>query len=193
MSEFTASNGIRVVERTVGLLGVELKDQSGTNTLRDFDHLAGAEVDAMREYFQHETDAALKRSRWSENASVLVYVYSRDTVAVLDERSADVFRYTREEINRLRELGGPVADYARAAAEYFDAHPEPKPWHDAKPGDIWLLRFQGFETAEATPWGVRSDGALFEVEFVYPPNGNTMALIDPEIVGAQRIWPEATS
>jgi hypothetical protein len=30
-----------------------------------------------------------------------------------------------------------------AARAYFAAHPQPKPWHAAKPGEVWELTFDG--------------------------------------------------
>lgn len=80
-----------------------------------------------------------------------------------------------------------------AAREYFAAHPEPKPWRDAQPGEVWLLNFTGFETV-ASPWTVRPGQMSADTaEFVYPQNGNTIELDDPEIVEARRIWPEVSA
>jgi hypothetical protein len=95
-------------------------------------------------------------------------------------------------------FGGPNdalgADSVEALREFFGVRPEPKPaWHDAKPGDIWLLSFHGFEDTEATPWGVRTGMSVNDAEFVYPPNGNTQPLTSPRIVAARRIFPEDDS
>lgn len=43
------------------------------------------------------------------------------------------------EIGQLGVLTGVNADQAQALREFFEAHPEPKPWRDAKDGEIWAL------------------------------------------------------
>lgn len=185
MTTFTASNGIRIevdpkpnAQHPLCVVGLGLLPSS---------------VDALREFFQHERDTELGRWRWPENPDMHVHMYSRDDGVVLHERTVETYTFDRQSIDKLRGVE-PVSDFARAARAYFDAHPEPKPWHGAKNGEVWLLTFSGFETSGPSPW-TACPGRLSTdpPEFVYPQNGGTLALTDPEIVDGRRIWPEATS
>lgn len=87
-----------------------------------------------------------------------------------------------------------------ALSEYFlavrdgtvEAHPEPKPWHLAKPGEIWRLTI--------TDRWITSAGLIFHVigdkhgRFARPQiSGKQMEydLTAPQITAGRRIWPEA--
>jgi hypothetical protein len=71
-----------------------------------------------------------------------------------------------------------------AARAYFDAHPEPKPWHHAKPGDVWIITFtdRSFDPVAAS-WNGRG--------FVHIDIRPTEISLG-EIAEARRIWPEVT-
>lgn len=56
---------------------------------------------------------------------------------------------------------------------------QPKPWHDAKPGEVWILTF-GYEPE---PHLVDGD-SLFVDEY-----GNTYELYDRRITAGYCIWP----
>lgn len=68
-----------------------------------------------------------------------------------------------------------------ALREYFRL--EPKPWHDAKPGDVWLLSFGNGQPE--VPWTLRFSTRRFE----NPDYQNSLSPDDPEIIDARRIWP----
>ena len=63
------------------------------------------------------------------------------------------------------------------------AHPEPKPWHDAKPGEVWALSVLG---GPLTAYGVSGDGSFHHSQDRERLRGD---LVD-EIVDARRLWPE---
>ena len=68
---------------------------------------------------------------------------------------------------------------------FFDAHTEPKPWHDAKEGEVWELTFGG--NADAHAWFV--NGYYFQ-------STKTLTNVDrrsSRITSARRIWPEGVS
>lgn len=110
-------------------------------------------------------------------------------MALLDENPAQVNDYAPTRIESWLD-----PRQWEAAREYFASHPAPKPWQDAQVGDVWLLTFAGFETTGSSPWTVRPGRLAADApEFVYPQNGNTLALDDPEIVDARRIWPEVSA
>ena len=139
MTEFVASNGIRVYldeSRSVqwsGSVHGERKDRI---------------TQAFREFFQHERDAELGRWRSKINPDVVVYTAKEDDyrqVEFVNERTREVTLFARWEA----ELLGGDSVYA----EFFAAHPEPKPWESAKPGEVWRLTVHGKEREYATIMG----------------------------------------
>ena len=143
---------------------------------------------ALREFFLHERDTEL--GRWRFNAYLVVYPAvnhqprnNARSVNVLDERTGRL--HMRHEGQVAHRETNPA--FSEAAFSYFAAHPEPKPWHDAKPGEVWALTYGGQETAHV--WTDRwagqgnafvSDRAIVESD-------------DPDITAARRIWPEVVS
>lgn len=78
-------------------------------------------------------------------------------------------------------------DHAKAARAYFDARPEPKPWHDASLGDVWEFQIPAFfdqfaaafqETARGKEWVITRTGAAVDVE---------------SATSARKVWPEVAS
>lgn len=189
MDKYTASNGVTVWrDSTTGNL------RFGGDAV-DLDHLREklsgesrgmypAMDAALREFFQAERDEELGRWRWPENPDYVVYApvdYS-NYVRVLDERSAILEVIHRE---HLKGRGSLVAQAARA---YFEAHPERKPWEDAKHGEVWLLTIDG---AESAFYPSKSLSRAFTP--VAPNTGTTAVPFDwPEITDARRIFPEAS-
>lgn len=124
---------------------IEIEAQSG-GTLRvtndeDFGAIktfTAKEVEALRAYFQAERDKEL--GWWRASPDYVVKpradngIESR-SVTVLNERLAVNIPVWEDDDIR--------SEYGIAARAYFDAHPEPKPWHEAKPGEAWLLTFNG--------------------------------------------------
>jgi len=172
MGEFKASNGIR------------------RDFMEDLEEGLGysfAEIDALAEFFQHKRDEELGRWRWPENPGYVVYRspeadYGADrAVYVFNERSGEG-RWCWEASNTSKSDA-----LVLAAGAYFKAHPEPepKPWHDAKPGEVWVLTVGGEQfpcTVEATgPDFVPLAHALWA----------TLARGSERITAGRRIWPES--
>lgn len=180
MNRYEASNGVVIefkedpdgkryllgtVQRTCGEL-------SGTLT-----HATGSEegVDALREFFQAESDERLGRWRWPENPEYVVYP-SGIAVRVLHERTG-VQTYP---VHRDAIAGSQPA---RAGLAYFDAHPS-KAWRDAKPGEVWLLTIDGDETP-----AIRDvDEDFFSTKTSY----RVIRWNSDRITAGRRIWPEPT-
>jgi hypothetical protein len=188
VNEYTASNGcaIKTGDRLptdyIELTVEHSDDSDRLNTL-----LKPREWEALREFFRAEEDERLGRWRWPENEGYIVYPDARypHLVTVIDESTG------LREFRSKSKAGHKRDNFERAAAAYFDAHREPKPWHDAKFGEVWLLTFTGFETHGSSPWTVRPGRLTTDAaEFIYPQNGNTIALNDTEITAARRIYPE---
>lgn len=76
---------------------------------------------------------------------------------------------------------------SKLALEYFAAHPEPKPWYDAEPGEIWVLTYGGQPTAHV--FSDRWAGA----GFVFISDRAIVQPDDPDITDGTRIWPEKSS
>jgi len=179
MSKFTASNGIELTNlggtwgRTK-ILFVEDSHPSNPKKSRET-NFDDEDFLALREFFLHERDTELGRWRWPEDRNYVVYFRSHGErfVHVYHEPSTGLHTEYRDEENDT-SLG-----YSDAAQAYFAAHPVSKPWHDAKPGEAWVISYGGEEHA------VISDGAYFLRQ-----GGSEQEITDSRITGGRRIWPE---
>ncbi|WP_156316655.1 hypothetical protein [Leucobacter japonicus] len=171
--KFVASNGIGVqLEPDDDAFLTDVKGAGGVGL-----SFRGSVTSALREFFQHERDQELGRWRWPENPGFVVYSRGVAGIRVTSEESGD-------SILALREAAETWADeptFFGAARAYFAAHPERKPWHDAKPGEAWVITYGGEEHA------VISDGAFFLWEA-----GSEQPVGDSRITSGRRIWPEVS-
>lgn len=182
MSEkFTASNGHRFESRGPDNKGREVlsmvfmrPNDEPFHTERQF---AADDVQALREFFQHERDQELGRWRWPENPEYVVYRASGSRAVVIKELTGE-----SRAINTLGTVKGlalPVNDlFERAATAWRNV--SRKPWHDAKPGEVWALTVDGKETAFTLHGDLFRTGALWDIEQT-----------DRHITAGRRIWPEA--
>lgn len=181
METFTASNGVEVkisVESNeTYLLGKGGAIEGGT---RRWTVATGNTegIAALREFFQYERDQEL--GRWRSPLGFYVYPLGEDDgariVLVLDAATGQTQTYFEG-----AECTGPGILY-EAANDYFAAHPVPKPWHDAKPGDVWVLTVAGKEH----PWGFDP----IDQRFVYAGGESWLRRNDEMITAGRRIWPE---
>lgn len=173
MNEFTATNGLTVRHEGPGVVILDVDGRR--NRISGYDFLNRADMAALREFFQHERDAELGRWRWPENPDYVVYAPDEEGVAwSVNERTGAALMNTRA-----LPLGF-VDDHARAARAYFDAHPERKPWHDAKEGEVWLVR-------PTKAIGGGEYPAIFQAGAFRDHGGYWEA---HDITDARRIWPE---
>ena len=181
MSEsFTASNGSVITPREDGRLG-------GAGGI-----LYQREVDALREFFVHqaETDWQAKRDaelgRWRyKKSQCVVYAHAgagatQEVVNVVDETTGQSGLYGRVDAQHT----GYMDVLGNNARLYFDAHPlpEPRPWEDAKPGDVWVLTVDGAEYA----WGVGS--GVDRGRFIYAGGETNLPKDDPDITAGYPLW-----
>lgn len=135
---------------------------------------------------QAERDAELGRWRWPDNLDFVVYPDEanepgRERYAIiLDERYATIRRYGS---NR---TGPAVSVEERAFRAWLAAHPEPKPWHEVKPGEAWVLTIDGTEEAATVGWAMPNEARFY-------CGGAEFELTDPGITAGYRIWPEEAS
>ena len=138
------------------------------------------EVKALRTYFQEERDTELNRWRDPQNPGIVCYPVTGNLDAVWVMREGDGSRYlaTRTRWERI----GPHY-VAEAACRYFQAHPEPKPrpWEEAKPGEIWEIGL-----LELGP----SACLVTEGDFVEISKRFEVAIGSSLIESGRRIWPE---
>lgn len=127
---FTASNGVTITGSAHARTW-QVRDEGSEIGDKRFVPLNVRKIDALREFFQHERDEELGRWRWPENPLYVVYPRA-DHVQVVNELSGNALNVSRAQANVSTGLD-------RAARAYFEAHPERKPWHDAKEGEVWVL------------------------------------------------------
>jgi len=119
--------------------------------------------------------------------------YGRRQVLVLNECTFEVRAYTHQ--NVADTASGEPVKY-RVARAFFEAHPERKPWHDAKEGEIWAVTIRGEEhiTRVMSPRdGISKDAteAAFLALDVAAPDW--VYRESPWITAGRRIWPEDAS
>lgn len=182
MDKYTASNGARIERDEKGWIQV---DGAGF-----FEYIDRRAVDALSEFFRAERDEELGRWRWPENPGYVVYpVGSGTVVTVTKESNGNSGQFTRELLSGFGEsLNTLDAGYSRAGRAYFDAHPERKPWEDAKPGEVWAITmddgvehdvFIHEDRVIGGRDGISAGGAYFDID-----DGAGMT-------AARRIWPES--
>lgn len=96
-------------------------------------------VDAA-EYFQAKRDAELGRWRWPDDPRFVVYPgYSPGE----EERFVRVVEENTGVSTLVYESQRDGVRGHNVATAYFEAHPESKPWHDAKAGEFWQITHNG--------------------------------------------------
>lgn len=188
MNDFTASNGI----------GVEINDEEqivfavGNRPITPI-WTNSSELKALREFFRAEEDERLGRWRYPGDPDFVVYgLDGEQAVRVIRESTAVSFDYLRDE----HRSSIPNA-FAAAAYAYFDAHPERKPWHDAKPGETWRLTVNDRIPLEIDlTFNVIGVEGVIPSRFARPQVGGEQMeypLDSPAITAGRRIWPEVSS
>lgn len=180
MSEkFTASNGVTVSSETQAITG-RRRIKFETEHVGEVFEVSGEYMTALVEKLDHERDQEL--GRWRYNSYLVIYQAENHqpgnrarSVYVLDERTAKM--HMRHEGQAAWREADP--ELTTAAASYFAAHPLPKPWHDAKPGEVWVLTVDGKEDAFKLHGDLFRNGALWDIEQT-----------DRHITAGRRIWPE---
>ena len=133
-------------------------------------------TEALRAFFQAERDIELGRWRDTENPDMVAYRMPEDDdgcgrcILLLDENTGD----NHWEWERIATSGPGL--------RYFAAHPEPepRPWEEAKPGEVWVL----------TRWGTAETFLVTGSEFITADLAVIVDLDDDSITAGRRIWPE---
>lgn len=137
-------------------------------------NLVAGRVGSLREYFRDERDRELGRWRWPENQNYVVYPGEDGSVVlVFCETTGEVYPYYPD------DDFSDVSAFGNAAKAYFDTHPVKKPWHDAKPGEVWALSVDG----ETRTFLMTTGGYFTDEHF---------STLSPDCFTAgQCIWPES--
>lgn len=191
---FTASNGrIRVDYEETPHERIDIYAAAGgENMLEGAPWLGREEVSALRDFFQHERDEELGRWRWPENSDYVVYLRNDGQACVFNEATGVTvyrFRGEHEHLEELRRQSGEeVMPHTHAARAYFEAHPERKPWEDAKAGDVWVIEVEGTES-----FAVHVVAEFFGAVSFQTPTGRKVNMTNSTFTGFRKIWPEDAS
>lgn len=184
MNAFQSSEGYTVLRAEDG--GVVALTPLGTKMTG-----GGPIAKALGEYVDHLTalhDTELGRWRWPENPDYVVYT---DAIPgghrVLRESDG---ASVAEGISRSHPRTNNY--FSQAAWAFFDAHPEPTPWDDAKVDEIWAVTLHGTEKLCRVVKPAFHD----DIPIAFLPidaHGATWFKPSPSITAARRIWPEDAS
>lgn len=179
MNEFTASNDRVLTEKNGTILVHAVGDPVGAEKI----FVCGPLVtDALREKFQAEEDKRLGRWRYPKDTRYVVYPISDDEVRVLDEETGATFNTRRP----TREYLAEHLNHALGAANaYFKAHSEPKPWHDAREGEVWVVTSGIFHAEPVFAVEYAEEGMSFTNY-----QETTQPITDADITAGTRIYPE---
>ena len=176
---YTASNGITIhrLERGYGFANVpDSQHIIGSDAAGSGDSRYGisdAKADALREMFRAEDDKQLGRWRSLQNPSWTAVV-QEDSGMILFRHEAGQRQF---DVLSRRDLNRWTPELQAIAREYFDAHPEPKPWQSAKRGDVWALKA-----------GLGPNPAVFDgLAWAWVTTGAPVPL--HLVTEAERIWP----
>jgi len=170
---FTASNGTRIRPNAT-VYDETAVDSEGLTTF-----LTNHGTDALREFFLHEQDKELGRWR-SQLHPEWTAVADLDVVHFRHDGGIRSFSVRLKS----RDYSGWTLELREVAQEYLADHPEPKPWHDKKPGEVWELTYLPLgEPKRTRPFTVDSFGGFRNTQGV-------RVGLSHEITAARRIWPE---
>lgn len=179
MNDFTASNGLNMSHLDGGGLRVAIPPDRYEGWQKM--NLAPTLVNALREYFQAEVDerAGLWRSKKDPTWTAL-----REGDVVFFQNADHQRGFSAALVNDAwKNTWSPeLVDVAR---EYVEAHPEPKPWHDAKRGEVWIVDTHIRTWGGEQPMFVSEDRKFHNSSWSLPVN-------DPDVRSARRIWPEVS-
>ena len=170
MDKYEASNGMEIERLREGVYSFAGYGAGFTSD----------EWSALREFFRAERDEELGRWRYPKDPQFVVYPgfspgeNSRVARVVHEHVGTSTLVYEKPGIGRTSHP---------AATAYFEAHPERKPWHDAKEGEVWIVT-----PSKALALGEKAEyPAIFQAG-MFRDHGGSWGAAD--LTAARRIWPE---
>lgn len=145
-------------------------------------YLGPEQVFDAEEFFRARRDAELGRWRSPLHPDYVVYRIGYDAL-VVGERVGLSQKFARGDVD---DAENRVP--AQVAFEYFEAHPERKPWEDAQYGEVWAVTHTGGQTdlCRVTSYGRFEQVSGTDVLVRMP-------LAHPSITAARKVWPEDAS
>ncbi len=193
MNDFTASNGIHL-HMTPGqiadayLLGTIPDEQGPVGFIPELHATASQKgMEALREFFQMEADERYGKWRSKLHPDCFaVWAYVGETIHICSDKypAAGSAKWT---FDRESCLDGDTIEH-EVAREFFDAHPEPKPWHDAKPGEVWDVDMPDGGMRAVTFYAGGQD--IPQVVFRDAFTQDVVTVESEDIRDARRIYPE---
>lgn len=138
MDKFEASNGftVRAESRITGDRRIVFEAGEVAGVVE----MTGAQMKALIETLDAERDEELGRWRYPEDHEWIVYPDGEDQ---LGNRHVITFWEKNGRRDSVYEDAIPGTVWGIVARAYFEAHPERKPWEDAKHGEVWLIAVGG--------------------------------------------------
>lgn len=144
--------------------------------------ISAKEARALKYVFQDQKDIDL--GRWRSEVKGWMVVYPQvgsDLVLVLNELDGTTRLFERDEVARGQVI---LNDYEHTARAYYNAHPLPKPWQNAKNNEVWELEFSDGTKGAFIMNATHLAGAVFG-------NAETYLLTNSDnIVGGKRLYPQ---
>lgn len=187
--------GIEVYVNAHGALGYRNIYGLGNGTVGVFDedtnpYYSSFAVDsqvgqAIAEFYQKRRDSNLGRWRDPVNSDFVVYWNTKDDVAeirsIFNEATGESHAYP------LERWEAELLDAETIEGRFYDAHPlpkvEPKPWHEATHGEVWIV--DGTARAVTNPLpGSGSPIRFVDVDSIRP----AIDVMSPNIQEAYRVW-----
>jgi len=131
-TRFTASNGWYFHEEV-------LYEPDGSRFGPTWPRWSLASIEYGAHKAQAERDAELGRWRSVEHADFVAYDHGDGRVRFMRELDGISYSFTRDSTIFRHPAGCAEFPFLVVAREYFAAHPEPKPWEYASPGELWSL------------------------------------------------------
>lgn len=148
--------------------------------------LVSGRVKSLREYFRDERDRELGRWRSSADPIFVGYKARPGKVKLVNEVTGDHEFYSRRQAGQFSQ-----SEFDAIAEEYFDAHPEPKPWHDAKQNDVWALQIKGSSLGPEL-YRFAQDTTCADSKVFRPVNNPDRVFFEARsslIESAEKVWP----
>ena len=133
---------------------------------------------------QADRDAELGRWRSVEHPDFVAYDHGDGRIRFLRELDGVSYSFARDYMSIRYPAECAEFPFLVVAREFFEAHPEPKPWEQAKDGEVWALTVG---CGDAVVGAVLGKGGWAWL------NAKTGLVIDLPITAGQRIWPEVSA
>ncbi|GAA2577715.1 hypothetical protein [Microbacterium binotii] len=179
-TNFVASNDY-AIQHDKGRGRMLILDADGESSLESGDYLDAYDITALREYFVKEEHGRLGLGWLPQHPDYVLrrIPHSDDR----DGRAVRVLYLPTFETETVwdRYPVTPRSAIEAAGVAWLAANPDPRPWEDAKPGEVWKIStVEG--TVDTHAWRLDSGEFMFEDGALVFADG---------ISAGERVWPKA--